>query len=436
MAKPRRFAKKMSGRLSPRVRNGSGSPATASGWYYSALRPNSSGIVIDEISALNLAAILRGVTVKAGDLAKLPLNLYERLDAGGLRPDPSHRVFELLSYPNEDQTGRKLRFAANVHLMLWGNSYEEILRDPETGEPLKLRLLDPRWVEPRRDDAGRLTYWLKGKKSPWSGRSTLLPENVLHFSGLSLNADSGLSPVQNMTEPLGIAASVDRHAGTVWGNGAMPNGVIECPPGWPDDARANFRQAWQEEHGGVAMANRMGILEEGAKFVATSYDPEKLQMLASREFSVVEIARIVGLPPHKLYDMSHDIERGLEESNRDYVETDLEPICQGQADEIAFKLLLPSERRRYEVGFDMNRLMRPNALERAQANDIEMRNGVLTQNEWRADLGRNPFPEDVRLIPLNMQRVSGETDPAPNPADATDDLEPTDPEPPSNGVSE
>jgi HK97 family phage portal protein len=424
-----RFAKKMKGRLSHQERDGgSGSPTTSAGWYYSSLRPNSSGVLMDEVTALNLAAIWRAVTVKAGDLTKLPLNIYERLEAGGKRPDPANRIFELLSYPNEFQTGRKLRLAAYVHLILWGNSYIEIIRDRETGDPIRLELLDPRWVEPRRID-GRLVYWLKGKKSPWTGKTTLLAENVLHFSGISLNADSGLHPVQSMTEPLGIAAAIDKYAGTLWGNGAIINGVVECPPGWPDDARVNFRQSLQEEHGGVAMANRLCILEEGAKFVGNTFNPEQLQMLASRAYSVVEIARIVGIPPHKLYDMSHDIERGLEESSRDYYETDLEPICLGMADEIDLKLLTVEERKRYFAAFDMNSLMRPNALERAQANEIEMRNGVLTENEWRADLGRNPYTVDARLVPLNMVAISAETNPAPNPVDTPDDLEPTDPEP-------
>jgi len=431
----RRFAKKMKGRL--RLRSGpGGSPSTNAGWYYSALRPNSSGVLIDEVTSLNLAAIWRAVTVKAGDLTKLPLNLYERLEGGGRRPDPSHRVFELLNYPNAYQAGRKLRHAAIVHLILWGNAYQEIIRDEETGDPIRLELLDPRWVEPRRDDGGRLVYWLRGKKSPWSGKTHLLPENVLHFTGLSLNADSALSAIQSMTEPLGIAAALDKYAGTFWGNGAIPGGVIECPPGWDDDARVNFRQSWQDEHGGVTMANRTAILEEGAKYVATALNPQQTQMLEAREFSVVEIARIVGVPPHKLFDMSHDIERGLEESNRDYFETDLEPICLMMADEIGLKLLWHDERKRYYAAFDMNSLMRPNALERAQACEIEMRNGVLTQNEWRADLGRNPFPEDVRLVPLNMKAVSGETDPAPNPADGDDNLEPSDPEPLPAGEAE
>ena len=426
-----RFAKTKGKKGRPRLRDGVGvgSPATSAGWYYSALRPNASGVLMDEVTALNLAAIWRGVTVKAGDLTKLPLGLYERLEGEAKRPDRSHPVFRLLNYPNPYQTGRKLRHAANVHQILWGQSFIEVLRDRETGDPLRLELLDPRWCQPRRDEEGRLYYWLKGRKSPWSGRTRLLPENVLHFTGLSLDADGAVPPVQSMGEPLGIAASLDRFAGTFWGNGAIPNGVIECPAGWDDDARVNFRQGWQEEHGGVGMANRVAILEEGAKFVATTADPEKLQVLGAREYSVVEVARIVGIPPHKLYDMSHDIERGLEESNRDYYETDLEPTCLMQADEIDLKLLTAQERGRYYVAFNMNSLMRPNALERAQASDIEMRNGVLTQNEWRADLGRNPFPEDVRLVPLNMQAVSGETAPAPGPAEGEDDPGPSDPEP-------
>ena len=423
------FARKKAG--GPKLRDvGGGSPGFNAAWYYASARPNASGVVVDEVMALNLAAIWRAVSVKSGDLTKLPLKVYERLENDGKRQDRSHRIYELLCYPNEDQGGHKLRRAVNAHLVLWGRAYQEIIRDDETGEPLRLRLLDPRWVQTRRDDAGRLSYWLKGKASPWTGRKSLLPENVLHYTGLSLDADDALSPVQAGGEPLGIAASLDRYAGTLWGNGGVPNGVIECPPGWPEDARANFRQSWQDIHGGVSNGNRVAILEEGAKFVGTSFNPEQLQVLGAREYSVVEIARIVGVPPHKLFDMSHDIERGLEESNRDYYETELEPIAQAQADEIELKLLLYQERKKYYVAFDMNSLMRPKALERAQTNEIRMRNGVLTANEWRAEDGQNPFQDDLRIMPLNMQAIADNTGLTPNPSEGVDQGDgPADPEP-------
>jgi HK97 family phage portal protein len=418
----RKFAKKMKGRLS--TRSGGTSPPDG-GWLHTALRPNSAGQFIDEIAALNLAAIWRGVNVKAGDLAKLPLNVCERLGNGGKRPDFSSPVYELLSYPNDYRTGRKQRHAAAVHLILWGNSYQEIIRDHETGDPVRLELLDPRLVMPRRDDAGRLVFWLKGSASPWSGRKSLLPENVIHFSGLSLDGDRGLSPVMTNSDPLATATALDRYAGSVWGNGAIPNGVVECPPGWPDDARKNFRTAWNEEYQGVKNGNKFALLEEGAKYVATSFDPEKLQVLSSREFSVVEIARIVGIPPHKLFDMSHDIQRSLEETNLDYYETEIDPICQGMADEYGLKLLTVAERKRSFIAFDTTRLMRGKALERAQTNLIKMQNGIITANEWRAEDGQNPFDEDIRIMPLNMQVIDGKTDADPDPEDEA----PADPEP-------
>lgn len=427
----RRIAKSVKGRR-PQAREGL-LPGASSGYlgsWVGSLRPSHAGVHVDETIALNLAGIWRGVNVLAGDLSKLPLNVYERQPNGGKRLDLESPLYELLSYPNEYQTGRKLRFTANVHLILWGNAYVEILRDPESGSPLRLELLDPRWVQPRRDREQRLTYWLKGQKSPWSKRKSLLPENVLHFTGLSLNGDVGVSPIQANAEALGTSLALDRYAGSLWGNGAVPNGVIECPPGWPDDARTNFRTMWQDEHGGVGNANKTSILEEGAKWVATSFNPEQLQMLAAREYSVVEIARILGIPPHKLFDLSHDVERTLEESNRDYYETSLEPITQGQADEITLKLMLVPDRKRYLVAFDMSSLMRGNSLERAQRNDILMRNGIITANEWRSEDGRNPFEQDIRIMPLNMGTVAdGTTTATPAPADGEPDETPADPEP-------
>jgi HK97 family phage portal protein len=425
----KRFAKRMTGRLSPKNRDGSSSSVNNSGWYYQSLRPNSAGVVIDEVTALNLSGIWRAVCVKANDITKLPLHLYERLEKGGKRPDLAHKIYELLSYPNQYRTGRKQRRTASVHQILWGNSYQEIIRDEETGDPIRLELLDPRWVVPRRDHEGNLTYWLKGRQSPWSGKKSLLAENCIHFAGISLNGDSGLSPIQTNSDPLGTASALDKFAGTVWGNGALPNGTIECPPGWPDDARANFRELIYEVHGGVAKANRLLILEEGAKFVANSLDLEKLQMLSSREYSIVEIARILNMPPHKLYDLSHDVQRSLEEMNLDYYDGEIKPICEDMADEYVLKLLTVSERKRYFVGFDTSKVMLGTALTRAQTNQIKIQNGVITTNQWRAEDGDNPFDVDLRIMPLNMTRVDDLTSSAGSPTGDEDEDQPTDPEP-------
>ena len=393
-------------------------------------RPSSSGIVINELTAMNLTAIWRGVNVLANDLSKLPLNVFRHLPNGkGKHPEYHHDVFKLLSYPNAFQTGRKLRQATMAHVVLYGNSYQEIIRDPETGQATALQLLDPRYVFPFRQDNGDLVYRFRGSKSPWTGKSQILAENCLHFANLTINGDTGLSGIHVCADSIGLSLGVQEYAGNLFTNLAVPQGYIECPPGWDELARQNFRTSWYQEHGGISGSNRVGILEEGAKFVATSFNPEQLQLLSIREFTVKEVARILGIPASKLGDMSNEASRSLSESNRDYYETSVLPFAVNIEDEYALKLFTQEERSTLFVQHNMNSLMREPDSIRAATNEIRMRNGVLTINEWRAEDGRNPFETDGRVLPLNMDIMSDtslDLEPSPEEGDPTSEEQPQD----------
>src|SRR5207253_8436781 len=49
--------------------------------------------------------------------------------------------------------------------------------------------------------------------------------------------------------------------------------------------------------------HRFAVLGNGAEYKTVDLDPSALQLLETRKFSIDEMARIIGVPPHKLYEL-------------------------------------------------------------------------------------------------------------------------------------
>jgi len=75
------------------------------------------------------AAVYACVRVIAETVASLPLHLYRYVDEGKKR-DTRHPLYFLLhDAPNPEMTSFIFRETMMTHLLLWGNSYSQILRN-------------------------------------------------------------------------------------------------------------------------------------------------------------------------------------------------------------------------------------------------------------------------------------------------------------------
>ena len=131
-------------------------------------------------TALEYPAVFRGVSLLAGDVAKLPLVVYERLKGGGKDRATSHPAYKLLRYkPNEFQTANVFRELLQAQAILWGNGYAFIER-AKTGAPGALLPLDPSVTRPFRKNR-RLWYeTLVGAGE----RIVIEGDDVFHIMGL------------------------------------------------------------------------------------------------------------------------------------------------------------------------------------------------------------------------------------------------------------
>ena len=192
----------------------------------------------------------------------------------------------------------------------------------------------------------------------------------------------GYSPVTLSRQAIGLGIAAEEFGASLFGNGSIPKGVIKTAKRLTPEAAANLRRSWEVMHQGTKSANGTAVLEEGMTWESITIPPEDAQFLATRQFQVLEIARIYRLPPHKLGDFSRATFSNIEETNLDYLMTSLMPWLIQVEQEWGRKLLTREDRRAgYFLKHDMSALLRGNMQARADYYTKLQATGALSPNQ-------------------------------------------------------
>lgn len=369
--------------------------------------PNTfAGVPVNTNSALGLPAVWAAVRVLSETLAQLPLILYTR--NGNLKARASsHPLYELLhKTPNPYTTSYHLRQTMMLHLVTWGNAYCEI-EWGEDGYPVALWPLRPDRVTVSIVDGNRV-YDVELA----DGTVKRLPAyRVWHVPGLSFDGLVGYSPIRVHMEAIGLGLATQEYGARFFGNGAKPGLVVKHPGTLSDGAMERLKASVEEAHSGLSNAHRVMILEEGMDFTAVGIPPEEAQFLATREFQVLEVARIYRIPPHMLGDMTKTSYASAEELGLQFISYTMMPYLKAFEETISLSLLVGDERKIYFAEFLVDSLLRANTQQRYDAYVKATSNGFMSINEVRALENLNPIEGgDVHLVPLNLTQLG--SDPA------------------------
>ncbi len=384
-------------------------------------QPVHAGVAVNQESALTLSAFYGAVRIVAEDTASLPLKVFERLDPRGRQEAREHPAFELLhTAPNPEQTAMEFRELMQAYVLMRGNAFAEIVRD-DRGQPLALWPILPTRVRIERQADGRLVYDVSNPQ----GDSVRLDESLVwHWKGLSANGLTGLSIIDVARQTLGLGLATEQYAATWFGSGGQPPGILKHPGRLDDPGRKNLRESWRSTYTGLTNAHRMAILEEGMEYEQIGVNPEASQLLASRKFSVAEVARWFRLPLHKLAEMDRATFNNISAENLSYVQNTLRAWLVRIEQSAAAKLLSQTDRNRgLFVLHNLDALLRGDIATRFESYVKGRTWGWYSADDVRELEDLNPLPDkvgEVYLAPLNMVPAESFTggrspfDPAPS----------------------
>lgn len=369
-------------------------------WFQpgAALSPTQSGVRVTADTAMRLSTVYKIINVLSQTMGMLSAHAYKGSGAeqrDRVYDDPVARIFA--TRPNAWQTPMQFRQMMEAHRSLRGNGYGRVYWGDD-GRPEQVVPLYPDRVTPEVGANGLPRYQLRSLDGTRS--ETLLPGEIFHLVGLSLDGFVGVNPIQAEREAIGSAIAARDYGSRFWNNDARPPFYIQLQGKFEDnEARKSFRSEWQSAYGG-ANRHRPAVLDKGMELKELGLNNVDSQWLDFRKYAEVDICGLWRMPPHKIGIMDRATWANVEHMNIEFVTDCLLPLAVSWEQSIARDLIVDDEQ---FIEFLLDVLLRGDTSTRYEAYGKAIKDGWMTRNEARRLENRNPLPGlDEPLQPLNM----------------------------------
>lgn len=348
------------------------------------------GVTMSPKRALGITAWYSGCRYLAETIASLPVHAYR--DRGGRRERRADPPW--LAKPDVEQTWFGLVESWVMCELHRGNAFTFKLRS-QVGQVVGLREIHPDRVTTGQAPDGTKRFLVDDIERPFTTR------DILHIPGLAYDGRVGLNPIQTLANSLGGVAATDDYAQRFFAAGTHVGGIISVPQELSGPAAERLRIEWDKFHEGLVNAHKTGVLSKGATYQRLSLNADDAQLIESRNFGVTEVARMLRIPPHKLYDLTRATFSNIEHQSIESVVDSIRPwVERFEAWINADADLLPDGN---FIEFQLEGLLRGDAAARAAFYTSMIQNGAMSPQR-AAELENLPAPDELGywLRPLNM----------------------------------
>lgn len=360
-----------------------------------------SGVVVTPSSALQLTAVYASVRLIADAVAGLPVHAYRPNGTERVAVEPQPR---LIVDPYPTISRYDWTFQVMSSLLLTGNAFLVAgARDKRTGAVTVAMPVHPDKVSYRREPDGSVSW--KVDKKP------VASSDFIHIPGFTIPGEVlGLSPIGQAKQAIGTGIAAERYGGQWFGDAANPSSVLESDVAIDQEAAIEAQARWEASHGGRRRPAVLGAL----RYRPIAINPDESQFLETQRFSVGQIARLFGVPPHMIGDVEKSTSwgTGIEQQAIGFVTYTLRPWIQRL--EAALSRQLPGGQ---YVRFNVDGLLRADSKTRWANYQLARQIGALNVNEIRAKEEEPSIGPagDVYSEPLNWGPLGA------NPTDPTED---------------
>ena len=331
-------------------------------------------------SAQGVGACYAAVALIAEAIGSLPLKLY-RQDGDDRKTATEHPLHTVLHRaPNDQQSATEFWEWMVSSMLLTGNAYAKVTR----GWDGQVRSLDPMVTD-------RVTIMRKGETiggyeyTDRDGkRERLLPAEVFHLRHRAGNDPLvGVSPITAARAVIQLAQAEAQHGQSTFDNGTKASGIITMPGRLKPEQRQAIATSWASQYAGGANAGKVPIMEEGSSFVPISLSLADSEWVASRRFSVEEVARIFKVPPVLIGDLSHSTYSNSVAMDMFFAKHTLGRHLSAIEGAINRQLLTPQAARTMYAEFSLEGLLRGASTERAAFYSSAINDGWMLRSEAR-----------------------------------------------------
>lgn len=388
------------------------------------------GVQVTPETAMRSSAVWRCTTLISGTMMSAALGVYEHLPNGARRAVPDHPFNRFLQVePNEEMSGPEFIELQAMQMLLRGNGYG-LMRQARNGTITSIDYFHPARVMPFRSTSNAVWYRftnLDGSTEDHHG------SYVLHFRGPGRDAGGirALSAIAHHAQTVGInLASRDYTAGQ-FERGLLTNDYFQFAEGISNEQRAAFKEYLRKRGQGVPNAHNPLLLEKGAEWKRLTISAKDAQLLELLQYSVVDVARVFGTPPHMIGETSAATSwgTGIEQMTIGFKLYTVMPHMRRFAKELTRKLfpIVGARVSNLFIDFDAETMQVGDSKSQGEyfsralgGNQLP---GFMSQNEVRRAKNLPPIPDGDRVYfpPAPVAGVGHNGGPALDPIDDDDE---------------
>lgn len=347
-----------------------------SGWLGG--KETASGVRVDTDNAISLTTVFMAKTLISESMAQLPFapHLKEvregRTNRSVFRDHPTYTLVARRPHPLiSSHNFRKVMFAwAAIH----DNAYAVIVRGG-SGRPESMFPVHPNRVVPK-ITSDRFVYIVDGEH-------VLDPMDIFHIVGNTDNGITGKSRIGIAKEGLGKAIAAERFGAKYFGKGINVSGFIKTPKMLKSsEAVDRLKTSFAKKYGGQNGEFSVGVLEDGAEWMANETDPEKAQLNETEKVDGRMVAQLMNMPMTMLNYLERGTYSNVEQLTIQFVNHTLIPWGTNFEEECWYKLLSEREKREdaIQYKFNFNGLLRGDMAARSQFYESLAKVGAYSPN--------------------------------------------------------
>ncbi|MDI6647764.1 phage portal protein [Bacillus altitudinis] len=349
-------------------------------------------------TAIKNSDVFTAVHVLSSDIAASPIMIRNN----GIEEKDSD-LFQLINErPNEYYSGYSFKYILVANALFNGQSFAYIKRDKD-GTPWELiHMLNSEVSVDQVKGRNDIVY----RYYPADGKEAILkPTDVLHIKFSSLDGVNGKSLLSCLKHELESQEAGKRLVTDFFRRGTNLSGIVNLKKGIPSpEARENLRKEFEKVNSGARNQQRIAVLSENEEFKQLEISTKVLEIVNNYTHSTKQIAKVFGLPPHKLG--IEQVNTSLEQANLDYLTNTLSNYFAAITAELNFKMLFYPESRTKRFQFDARRFKETDAKTKRENVIALLQNGIYSQNDALAEYGIAPIENgDRRFMSLNFVDV-------------------------------
>lgn len=337
-----------------------------------------SGTTVNYDTALQDPTIKACIRVISQTISTLPLKVYKRTNSSigkeWVEDTTSLMANTLGRRPNQRQTTTEFVEQMVAQLSLYSEFFAVINKSPN-GKILSLVPFNsPKQVAIQEVGEGLIYHCTTNEGKSFTGSQ----DNILHIRDLALNTYTALDKISVAKSSIGLSIAATKNAESYYKKGSRAGAFIQADGKLTDDAFTRLSKQFNDHYAGEENAHKIGILENGMKYIQNPYNLKDAQVLESRNASIREIASIYGVPV-TLLGISDPNMKDVETINAFFYRSCLQSLI--SKIEARLNLMLPRD---YAVRFDVSEYLKGDVKTQAEVTESLFTRGLISRNEARS----------------------------------------------------